>query len=141
MNSLLGNAPGILDYGLPGLAFLLAYFAFRLLQREQKNASPRPELLRASRAYFLICVLFATLLGGLRLAERAIPPAFDPLEMDRCRDSLQLLSERDERIRAFERETNDEAGWIQALGELHDAIRRHERDCGMLLRELDQLDT
>ena len=59
------NIENILGYGFIGLAFLLAFLAFNLLAKEQKNVSPRGSMITSIFVFMLFSLVLAG--GGIFL--------------------------------------------------------------------------
>lgn len=59
----------LLQVGLSGFAFLLAFLSFKLLHKEQGIANPREQILKAINRYILLSIALAIIVGGFRLAE------------------------------------------------------------------------
>ena len=55
------NVSDILGYGVIGLGFLLALFAFRLLSNEQKRDEPRKSMIRAIYSFMLFSLLLSVI--------------------------------------------------------------------------------
>lgn len=62
----------ILQIGTVGLGFLLAYFAFRLLRKEQEKAEPRVKNLRATYTFMLFSLLLVILGGAFEVVPQFI---------------------------------------------------------------------
>jgi hypothetical protein len=84
------DIPAILQTGLAGLAFLLALLSYNLLSREQRSAKARPELLRAARTFFVLCIALAVIVGALHIGERFFRPV-DAEIATQCARSLDNL--------------------------------------------------
>ena len=64
----------ILKLGLPGLVFLFAFLAYRLLRQEQqREGQPRPELLAEIRRFQYVCLIAAVLTIVASLLHRPEP--------------------------------------------------------------------
>jgi hypothetical protein len=62
------NVVEILGYGVMGLGFLLAFFAYRLLLKEQKKEPPRSQILRSIYFY----MTFSIVLCGIGFAAELV---------------------------------------------------------------------
>ncbi len=72
----------ILKIGLPGLVFLLSFFAFRLLSREQQKQHPNPSVLATIRYFMLINVAFGLLTLIAPIADHLLRGMTDRKEID-----------------------------------------------------------
>ena len=86
----LTDIPAILQTGLAGLAFLLALLSYNLLSREQRSPKARPEILRAARTYFTLCIALAVIVGAFHFGERFFKP-LDVQAAEQCARSLDNL--------------------------------------------------
>lgn len=86
----LADVPAILQTGLAGLAFLLALLSYNLLSREQRSGKARPEMLRAARTFFVLCISLAVIVGGFHIGERLLRPV-DAEIATLCERSLDNL--------------------------------------------------
>ncbi len=118
------NIVPILQTGLAGFSFLLAFLSYRVIAREQQKEAPRVVVLKSAHRYFYLCIVLAVVVGSFELApimlrkERATPEhhikeaikdhiakcgqIFERLNLDQeqlaeCRDSFVLLASRAER--------------------------------------------
>jgi hypothetical protein len=87
------NIVSILQVGLSGLAFLLAWFSYHLISREQAKADPRPEVLRSARLYFYQCIALAVIVGGFQFFHTLVLRP-GPEELAACADSMMLLEDQ-----------------------------------------------
>jgi hypothetical protein len=51
--------PAILEYGLTGLAAIIVFLAYRLLQQESETEAPRPAMLQTIKAFMALGVVLA----------------------------------------------------------------------------------
>jgi hypothetical protein len=91
----------ILKVGLAGLVFLLAYFGFRLLAKEQKRENPRDGMLSHVCRFMWICVVLAILVGGVEVVERIWGPG---PEIDELREKIEVLEGEKDTLEAKRRE-------------------------------------
>ena len=113
----------ILQTGLAGLAFLLAYLSFRLIASEQKKDKPKPAVLQTARHYFYLCILLAVIVGSFPLIRLAMQRGNEE-QLAACRDSFDLLSSRVERAGGRE--------------DLLQAINAHLTECAQTIELLDR---
>lgn len=116
----------ILQVGLSGFSFLLAYLAYQIIAKEQKKKEPKKIILKSARTYFLLCLMLALIVGGFRIVEIGIKQkGIDIEEIANCRDNLELLRSRAERFDDSE--------------SLKTAIIEYESGCSELLRKLENV--
>ena len=115
----------ILQVGLSGLAFLLAFLAYRIIAREQRASSPKASVLKAARSFLFQCIILALMVGIFQVILKYFPNSqpLDSEQIARCRDSMDLLLERKKRA--------------TELIHLKDAIGEHKSSCQEILRQLD----
>jgi hypothetical protein len=118
-----GDIVPILQTGLAGFAFLLAYLSYRVIAQEQKKEEPRVAILQSAQRYFYLCILLAVVVGSFEIARMAMH-GFDQEQVAACLDSFDLLSSRKERA----------TGEI----ELAQAAADHIARCNQLIRDLDK---
>lgn len=112
----------ILQVGLAGFAFLLAYLGYRLIAREQNKENPSSAILKSARQYFYLCILLAVIVGGfgiLRVTMRSV----DQERLAVCRDSFDLLSSRKARA--------------SSKADLLQAINDHIAVCAQTIQQVD----
>jgi hypothetical protein len=110
----------ILQVGLSGLAFLLALLSYNVIANEQRKDKPRPEMLKAARLYFFLCIAFAVLVGGFQLADKMLGgKAADQSEVAACRKSIEDLRASSQ--------------MAQKLEHLRAAVQEQERACSVLV--------
>lgn len=93
----------ILKIGLSGFVFLLVWFAYKLLRREQEKKTPSTRILTSVRNYLWMSVILAVLVGTFGLVEKLVPPPETDLQpyeiqLQDCRDSftrLETFSQRE----------------------------------------------
>lgn len=119
----LDYAVQILQTGLAGFAFLLAYLSYQLISREQKKEQPRDTILRSARNYFLMCIVLALVVGGFQLTRYLLGQA-DELSLSECRDSFEILLSRQERA--------------ATIDDMRAAINEHIGICGGLIKDMDK---
>jgi hypothetical protein len=87
--------PAILEYGLTGLAAIIVFLAYRLLQQESETEAPRPAMLQTIKAFMALGVVLAVVSAAsnyieLRSASGAqLAAVRDSLAS--ARDSLQTV--------------------------------------------------
>jgi len=113
----------ILQTGLAGFAFLLAYLSYRLIAEEQKKETPSPAILKSAQRFFYLCILLAVIVGSFAIAKRMMRDV-DPEQVAACRDSFDLLSSR--KMRA-----SNQADLLQAIND-------HIAKCEQPIRQLDE---
>ena len=59
----------ILEYGLTGLAAILAFLAYRLLLKESGMESPRGKMLAAIKSFMILAMVLAILSGASSVVE------------------------------------------------------------------------
>jgi len=115
----------ILQVGLSGFCFFMAYFAYKILLKEQDKKNPKPIILKSAKNYFLLCILLAVIVGGFRVVEISLNKTeVDIEEIARCRDDLELLRSRSERY--------------EDIDQLRSAIVEYEASCSELLIRLEK---
>jgi TRAP-type C4-dicarboxylate transport system permease small subunit len=114
----------ILQVGLSGFSFLLAYLTYRIIAREQLEKEPRAAILKSARYFFYLCILLALIVGTFRVGERMLSD-IDPEELARCRESMELLESRNKRA--------------ETLEQLRNAVNDHEKGCSELLRKWSRI--
>lgn len=115
----------ILQTGLAGLAFLLAFMSYRIITTEQSKDSPRVVILRSARNYFVLCILLAVIVGGFQIGRIWLIDV-DKVEISECRDSFDLLILREERG--------------ESAMDLRHAINSHIMNCAAVIRQLDEVE-
>ena len=113
----------ILQAGLAGLAFLLAFLSFKIISKEQSKEIPRSEILQSARNYFVMCIILAVIVGGFQVTQYLLESK-DELRLSECRDSFEILSSREDRATSIE--------------DMSRAIQEHIGVCGPLIKELDR---
>jgi hypothetical protein len=83
----------VLQTGLSGLIFLLAFLAYRILSKalEQKGGVEAAVALKAARSYLWPCVVLVILAGSFPLVEQWIGRGDRARVLGECRDSLERL--------------------------------------------------
>lgn len=115
----------ILQVGLSGFCFFMAYFTYKILLKEQSKENPKPIILKSAKNYFLLCILLAVIVGGFRMVEIGMNKTeVDMEEIARCRDNLELLRSRSERY--------------TDIDQLRSAIVEYEASCSELLIRLEK---
>lgn len=114
----------ILQTGLSGFAFLLAFLAYNLIAREQRSEKPRFAVLRAARGFLYQCIGLAVVVAASQIGAKFVRADFDGAEIARCRDSIDLLEERKQRA--------------TELVHLQGAIEEHLRQCSNIIVKLDE---
>jgi hypothetical protein len=61
------NPYEILSYGVIGLGFLLAFFAYRLLSSEQKKETPRKQMLKAIQVFMVFSIILCIIGFGAEI--------------------------------------------------------------------------
>lgn len=87
------NIVSILQVGLSGLAFLLAWLSYHLISREQARPDPKPEVLRTARLYFYQCIILALIVAGFQVFN-ALVLRPGQQEFAGCVDSVMLLEDQ-----------------------------------------------
>ncbi len=82
-SSILDDIPSILNYGLVGLAFLLAFLSFALLRLEGRKKSPSPAMLGAIKTFMVLSIVLGL---GSGLIQALVPnkqtePSVDIVEI------------------------------------------------------------
>lgn len=108
----------ILQTGLAGLAFLLAFLSYRIISAEQNKDKPRTQILESARNYFILCILLATVVGGFQVTKHLLSPIDNKLLSD-CKDSFTLLRSREERAESSQ--------------DMRNAIILHLEKCGSII--------
>lgn len=72
MDTPLAAAAKILQVGFAGLAFLLAYLAYRIIAREQQKSTPDSLILSASSRFMWFSLMLGVLTGAAQLGEVAL---------------------------------------------------------------------
>ncbi len=115
----------ILQIGLSGFCFFLAYFTYNILLKEQRKGRPKPIILKSAKNYFVLCILLAVIVGGFRIVEIGLNKTeVDVEEIAQCRDNLELLRSRSERYKDID--------------QLRSAIIEYEASCSKLLIRLEK---
>jgi len=112
----------ILQTGLAGLAFMLAFLSYRIISTEQDKDEPRNQILKSARNYFILCILLAAVVGGFQVT-KTIVGTIDAKQVSECKDSFTLLRSRRERAETIE--------------DLHNAINLHLEKCGALIEIIE----
>ena len=120
----LSDVVNILQVGLSGLAFLLAFLGYWLIAREQQAEKPRPAMLKSAKYFLFQCIGLAVIVGIFQIAPRFIPLALDQQQVGTCRDSFDLLSLRVQRNGNYEN--------------LLEAVKDHQSSCAQLIIKLDE---
>ena len=119
----LADVVRILQVGLSGLGFLLAFMGFWLLAREQRTKEPRPAMLRSSKIFLYQCIGLAVIVGLFQLAPEFIPKKLDQEQVGRCRDSFDLLKQRAK---------------TDSLEDMLEVVREHQLKCASIIISLDE---
>lgn len=112
----------ILQTGLAGLAFLLAFLSYRIISAEQKKTNPRNQILNSARVYFILCIVLAAVVGGFQLV-KSFTGDVDARQLAECKDSFTLLRSRSERA--------------ENLQDLQSAINSHLEKCGAVINLIE----
>lgn len=112
----------ILQTGLAGLAFLMAFLSYRIISTEQGKDEPRSQILNSARNYFLLCILLAAVVGGFQIAKSHFV-TIDAKQISECKDSFILLRSRRERAETME--------------DMRNAINLHLEKCGTLIEMVE----
>ena len=113
----------ILQTGLAGFAFLLAYLSYRLIAAEQKKDKPNPTMLKSAKQYFYLCILLAVIVGIFPIV-RTTMQTVDQEQLAACRDSFDLLSSSKDRA--------------ESQADLSQAINAHVAQCAQTIQQLDE---
>ena len=113
----------ILKTGLIGLAFLLAFFSYRIIAKEQQKKSPIEAILKSAQRYFYLCIILAFVVGSFELG-KIVLRSIDKEEVAACRESLDLLESRKNRS--------------TSVADLTVAINEHIAKCGQMIVRLDE---
>ncbi|XXF81417.1 hypothetical protein P2318_17175 [Myxococcaceae bacterium GXIMD 01537] len=122
MNGL--DVVSILQVGLSGLGFLLAFLAYRLLASEQKTAKPRLEVLRAARNFLLLCIVLVVIVGGFQVSGHLMKP--DPAVVSGCRRSLDKLKVEVREAETVEQLRTAVGEEVQACSQMVSSLRESE---------------
>jgi len=115
----------ILQVGLSGFSFFLAYFTYKILLKEQSKENPNLLILKSAKNYFMLCILLAVLVGSFRIVEIKLSKTeVDIEEISRCHDNLELLRSRCERY--------------EDIDQLRSAIIEYESSCSELMIRLEK---
>lgn len=113
----------ILQVGLSGFAFLLAFLSYRLISRQQSASTPRLAPLRAARWFLALCVALVVIVGVFNVMERVIGRP-DPRDVASCRRALDKL--------------DLELGQASTVEQLRIAVAEENRTCAQLVSQLSE---
>ena len=94
------NPAQILNYGVIGLGFLLAFLAYRLLSKEQQLKEPRKNILKAVNVFMGFSIVLCLIGIGSESIKYLVPtttPSTPETAVDTTKASIKLLSARPNR--------------------------------------------